>query len=530
MGLEHLPVHLGQELVDARPVDEEREAVTARAVGQRRVLGEHVDHVHAEPVDAAVEPPAHHRVDGLAHLRVLPVEVGLLAREQVEVVLAGRGVELPHRAGEERAPVGRLRAGRSRGHAVAGRPPPVPVALGVLARRARGGEPGVLVGRVVDDQVQDQPHPALVDGGEQPVEVRERAERRVDVLVVGDVVAGVVLRRRVDRREPDDVDAQRRQVIEPRLDPAQVADPVAVGVGEAARVDLVDDGGLPPGHPRSIQAAGAKRASDPGDGRGHVHRIDVVGGVGLVVVDLEPGGLEQVAGAPREADLHHGVEAAVGDEGTQVRPAAGIRPPALDGGDEAREGEDPRRRRAPAVEPERVAHDRAHREPAEHGLRGRDAGALPQVVVERGERRVRGAEGVRVGVADARHDVPVAARPAGQRQRRARRGHVQPALGIEHVGQRQQVVLVGAAAVVEDEQAGGLPVRRPLAERQRAQAGSLARRGFSIGVSTRSSRSRRCACIAGTRSSSPRCSGASSTAKPGERVAISNRIPRGSRK
>ena len=77
-------------------------------VGQRGVLGDHVDDVHAEAVDPAVEPPAHHRVDRLPDLRVLPVEVGLLAREQVQVVLAGRLVELPRRAGEERAPVGRL--------------------------------------------------------------------------------------------------------------------------------------------------------------------------------------------------------------------------------------------------------------------------------------------------------------------------------------------------------------------------------------------------------------------------------------
>ena len=73
-----------------------------RPVGQRRVLGQHVDDVHAEAVDAAVEPPAHHRVHGLADRRLLPVQVGLLAREEVQVVLAARLVELPRRPGEER--------------------------------------------------------------------------------------------------------------------------------------------------------------------------------------------------------------------------------------------------------------------------------------------------------------------------------------------------------------------------------------------------------------------------------------------
>ena len=127
--------------------------------------------------------------------------------------------------------------------------------------------------------------------------------------------------------------------------------------------------------------------------------------------------------------------------------------PAVDDRDEAREREDPRRRGAVGAEPERVGHHRAHREAAEHGPPGRDPGALPQLVVEARERRVGGVERVVVGVADARHDVPVVAGPAGQRQRRARRRDVQAPLRVEHVGEREQVVLVGAAAVVEDQQA-----------------------------------------------------------------------------
>jgi hypothetical protein len=105
----------------------------------------------------------------------------------------------------------------------------------------------VLVGGVVDHEVHHEPHPAVVRRCQQAVEVRERPEHRIDVLVVGDVVAVVVLRRRIHRREPQHVDAEAGEVVEPPLDAAQIADPVAVGVRERARVDLVDDGGLPPG-------------------------------------------------------------------------------------------------------------------------------------------------------------------------------------------------------------------------------------------------------------------------------------------
>jgi len=101
-------------------------------------------------------------------------------------------------------------------------------------------------GRVVGHQVDDEAQAELGRAGAQGVEVRQRAEERVDVGVVGDVVAGVGLGRRVERRQPDGVDAELDEGVEPGRDAGEVAHPVAVAVGEGARVDLVDDGGAPP--------------------------------------------------------------------------------------------------------------------------------------------------------------------------------------------------------------------------------------------------------------------------------------------
>ncbi len=81
--------------------------------------------------------------------------------------------------------------------------------------------------------------------GDHRVEVVERAEARVDVTVVGDVVAAVGEFGRVERAEPERVDAERGEVAEALGDALEVPESVAVGVGETARIDLVDDG-LPP--------------------------------------------------------------------------------------------------------------------------------------------------------------------------------------------------------------------------------------------------------------------------------------------
>ena len=105
----------------------------------------------------------------------------------------------------------------------------------------------MLVARVVGNPVDDHAQAARVRLGEQAVEVGERPEQRIDVAVVGDVVAVVLHRRAEEGREPERVDAEPDEVVEAPADALEIADAVAVRVAEAARIDLVEDGRLPPG-------------------------------------------------------------------------------------------------------------------------------------------------------------------------------------------------------------------------------------------------------------------------------------------
>ena len=98
---------------------------------------------------------------------------------------------------------------------------------------------------------------------DQRVEVVERPELGRDARVVGDVVAEVGERARVDRAQPDRVHAQGgigpAQVVEAAEDAGEVADAVAVRIGEGARVDLVEDA---PSHHRSLTSVDS-RAGTP---------------------------------------------------------------------------------------------------------------------------------------------------------------------------------------------------------------------------------------------------------------------------
>ena len=105
-----------------------------QVVAELVVLDEQPENVHAEAVDALVEPELHGAVHGAADFGVAPVEVGLLGQEGVVEGLARGPVVGPGGAAEIRLPVVGRRAVR------AGVAPQVPVALGIwCARNARRG-------------------------------------------------------------------------------------------------------------------------------------------------------------------------------------------------------------------------------------------------------------------------------------------------------------------------------------------------------------------------------------------------------
>ena len=242
-----------------------------RVVGKPGRLDQAVCDVHTEPVDAPVEPEPQNAAELLAHLVVRPVEVGLCRVEQMQVPLTRRAVGLDHArprgAAEDRLPV----VGRQLAVLALALAEKVARAFGAAgACCQRSLEPDVLIGRVVGNEVDDDADAAAVRRIQHGVEVAQRAEDRVDIAVVGDVVAGILLRGALERAQPHRIDAELDEVVEVRGDAGQIADAVAGAVGERAGVDLVDDGGAPPLSARS----GRKGVWALGDvRRGHGSRI-----------------------------------------------------------------------------------------------------------------------------------------------------------------------------------------------------------------------------------------------------------------
>ncbi len=211
-----------------------------RIIAQLRIVQQEVDGIEAEAVDAAREPELGRGDERIDHRGMAQIERRLARQEMMEIVLAPTGLPAPGGAAEHREPVvGR----RAIGTRIA---PHVPVAALVGAARAARAEPGMLVGGVAADEVDQHLEAEHMRARDQPVEILQRAEHRVDRAVIGDVVAEIAHRREEERRKPDGVDTERGDVVELRRHAGEVADAVAVAVAEAARIDLIDDGARPP--------------------------------------------------------------------------------------------------------------------------------------------------------------------------------------------------------------------------------------------------------------------------------------------
>ena len=104
----------------------------------------------------------------------------------------------------------------------------------------------MLIARVVQDQLGDHPDPAPVRLFDENAEVVDGADVGMHVSVIGDVVSVVLARRSADGEQPERVDAEVLEIVEPGGEPAEVADAVAVRIHERPHAQLVDDGVLVP--------------------------------------------------------------------------------------------------------------------------------------------------------------------------------------------------------------------------------------------------------------------------------------------
>jgi hypothetical protein len=104
----------------------------------------------------------------------------------------------------------------------------------------------MLIGRMIGDEIEDQPKISAVCFLEKAIEILHRSENWIDAAIVSDVISEIGHGRSIDRRYPYSVDPESDQIIEPLDDAVQVPDAITVAILKRSRIDLVYHCGLPP--------------------------------------------------------------------------------------------------------------------------------------------------------------------------------------------------------------------------------------------------------------------------------------------
>src|ERR1700723_974711 len=99
---------------------------------------------------------------------------------------------------------------------------------------------------MIQNKIHDDADVVLLRFLREMLEVFQGSIHRVDIFVIRDVIAEIELRRWITRRNPNGIHAEVFQVIEFRGDAVEVADAIAIAVGEAAGINFIENGMLPP--------------------------------------------------------------------------------------------------------------------------------------------------------------------------------------------------------------------------------------------------------------------------------------------
>src|SRR3954454_76536 len=112
----------------------------------------------------------------------------------------------------------------------AGLLPNVPVGLGIVAGRAAFPEPGVLVGGVVGNEIENEPDVGIVQGVPDAFEVVHRAITGINRAEVRDVVTEILIGAFIDRRQPNGAYPEPFDIFDPLQQARKIALTVSVAV------------------------------------------------------------------------------------------------------------------------------------------------------------------------------------------------------------------------------------------------------------------------------------------------------------
>jgi hypothetical protein len=200
----------------------------------QRIFPDLVDDVAAETVDAAVKPEAKDAFHFFQNAGAPPIEIGLLDPEDMQIPGSGGRHISPSAPAEIAGPV-------VGGQGIAFFPDPPKIIIAIRAIGFLGfKEPFVLIGGMIDHEIHHHSDAPFLGFGDEKIHVRQGPEFRIDILIIGDIIAIIGVGGFIDWGEPNDADSEVFEIIEFGENAFDIADAVAVAVAIRTRIDLIN--------------------------------------------------------------------------------------------------------------------------------------------------------------------------------------------------------------------------------------------------------------------------------------------------
>ena len=166
--------------------------------------------VATEAVYAQIEPVIAYIYDFLPDLGIIPIQIGLLFAEQVQVPFSRRFVVFPRFSRKTRSPIIR----RTFAVFASALPPNIIIAIRIVDGGTALFEPFVLVRGMVYDQIHHQADAAFMHFGDHFFPIVQSAEFGVYIAVIGNIVAVIVVRRFIYGGKPYGVYSKLFQIVQ----------------------------------------------------------------------------------------------------------------------------------------------------------------------------------------------------------------------------------------------------------------------------------------------------------------------------
>ena len=157
------------------------------SIRQIRLFGNQADNIHTESIYSFFQPPVHHVKYFFPDFWIIPVQIRLFFRKQMQIIHIRFFIIIPCRPGETGAPVIRFLS-------IFSISPDIIVTIWIVFRLSTLYKPWMFIGGMVDYQIHHDLDSMFMSFGKHPFKIFHCSELGHNCTVIADIISVIIIR------------------------------------------------------------------------------------------------------------------------------------------------------------------------------------------------------------------------------------------------------------------------------------------------------------------------------------------------